>query len=154
MLAEKAPFISDNLIFTGSKSSRILGVDMKSGRLLHDSGSGLGGGSLAGSFSREKKIPMMPAIDKHKANDRSKDILDFAEEYETDIAEAAENSSFGPSTTSLWFGRVDYTLRCYSPPLRFLLFFHSSHFSICNDIVAFLFSLGPSIQTRAPNPSI
>jgi hypothetical protein len=40
MIAEKAPFVSihDNLIFTGQKSSRILGVDLRNGRIVHDTG--------------------------------------------------------------------------------------------------------------------
>lgn len=39
MIAEKAPFISsqDNLIFTGQKTSKILGVDLSNGKITHDS---------------------------------------------------------------------------------------------------------------------
>ena len=40
VLAEKAPFISqEGLLFTGQTSSRILGLDISSGKILHDSGS-------------------------------------------------------------------------------------------------------------------
>jgi len=39
MLAEKAPFISqEGLLFTGQTNSRILGVDIGSGKIVHDSG--------------------------------------------------------------------------------------------------------------------
>jgi hypothetical protein len=39
MIAEKAPFVSnqDNLFFTGQKTNRILGVDVRNGKIIHDS---------------------------------------------------------------------------------------------------------------------
>ena len=38
MIVDKSPFVAtDGIIFTGHKSSRLLGVDISNGRLLHDS---------------------------------------------------------------------------------------------------------------------
>ena len=65
MIAEKAseaPFISnqDNLIFTGHKTSRLLGIDVRSGRIIHDTG---GPGSK-----------LTPATDHFLTNKPSSDI--------------------------------------------------------------------------------
>eukprot|EP01036_Dinobryon_divergens_P019177 gene19177-26152_t len=38
MLVEKTPFVTpDGVIFTGKKTSRLLGVDISNGRVVHDS---------------------------------------------------------------------------------------------------------------------
>ena len=55
MIAEKAPFISsqDNLVFTGQKSSKILGVDLSNGKITHDS-SQLNAGNHANRAQRQR----------------------------------------------------------------------------------------------------
>jgi len=46
VLAEKAPYSSkDGLIFTGQKYSRLLGVDLNTGRVLHDTSDAIAGSS-------------------------------------------------------------------------------------------------------------
>lgn len=67
MIAEKAPFVStqDNLFFTGQKTNRILGVDVRNGKIIHDSsiiGSklsrGLDGSLITTRVDGSKRAPL------------------------------------------------------------------------------------------------
>jgi len=79
-LTEQTPFISkEGLVFTGQKSSKIMGFDVHTGKVLFDNGE-----KIRTSVSTLPSIKKLPTVHTH---------------------------SPVPSTNSIWFGRVDYSLR-------------------------------------------
>lgn len=88
MLAEKAPFINeDGLVFSGSKKSRLLGVDVSSGNVFHDS-------SEDDGCNRLRRLPPGDAGGKEK---------------EKGSGEGVSN----PIVSPVWIGRTDYTVRAF-----------------------------------------
>lgn len=97
MLSDKDPYVSqDGLIFTGQKTSRLFGVDLRDGKIFHDTGNpeGLGKSSLAdlpsqkhGRTSRRMIGSTSSTLGGHSDKEKSK---------------------------QLWIGRVDYTLRAFN----------------------------------------
>jgi hypothetical protein len=93
MLAEKTSFVNeDGLVFSGSKRSRLMGVDVSSGSMFHDSDTadtaGISGGSLPFSSADDED-----ALDP--------DNFDGERSVVTD--------TFSP----MWIGRTDYTVRAF-----------------------------------------
>jgi hypothetical protein len=80
-LTEQTPFISkEGLVFTGKKSSKIMGFDVNTGKVLFDNGEKI----------RTSSVNTLPAIKK---------------------LPTVHTHSPVPSANSIWFGRVDYSLR-------------------------------------------
>lgn len=80
-LTEQTPFISkEGLVFTGKKSSKIMGFDVNTGKVLFDNGEKI----------RTSSVNTLPAIKK---------------------LPTVHSHSPVPSANSIWFGRVDYSLR-------------------------------------------
>lgn len=79
-LTEQTPFISkEGLVFTGKKSSKIMGFDVNTGKVLFDNGE-----KIRTSVNTLPSIKKLPTVHTH---------------------------SPVPSVNSIWFGRVDYSLR-------------------------------------------
>lgn len=80
-LTEQTPFISkEGLMFTGKKSSKIMGFDVNTGKVLFDNGEKI----------RTSSVNTLPSIKKLPTVHTHSPVL---------------------STNSIWFGRVDYSLR-------------------------------------------
>ena len=95
MLAEKAPFLSQSgLLFTGEKASRILGVDIDSGRMVgHGSQGKVDIRRLESDSSRSR-------------------ILSHHHKFNGNKVRGNRNQAVS-SKSPLWIGRVDYTIRAF-----------------------------------------
>lgn len=106
MLVEKAPFTThDGLIFTSQKNSRVIGVDLGSGRVVHDvltSGGIMGLGSEGKRTSRQGRGAVF---------DRDRDRA-----YAADSSAGVSYRGAGgrkSHRSPFWLGRTDYTLRAF-----------------------------------------
>ena len=104
MLVEKAPFTThDGLIFTSQKNSRVIGVDLGSGRVVHDV---LSSGGIMGLGSEEKRT----------SRQGRGAIFDRDRAY---VADSSAGSSHRGARdrkshrSPFWLGRTDYTLRAF-----------------------------------------
>ena len=91
MLAEKTPFVNDDgLVFSGMKRSRLMGVDMNSGSVFHQSD------SLA-----------------HDSDPTDGRLPEGGERDELRPDEFRPATTLDASVRPLWIGRTDYTVRAF-----------------------------------------
>ena len=106
MLVEKAPFTThDGLIFTSQKNSRVIGVDLGSGRVVHDV---LTSGGIMGLGSEEKRTSRQG---RGAVFDRDRDRA-----YAGDSSAGVSYRGAGgrkSHRSPFWLGRTDYTLRAF-----------------------------------------
>ncbi|KAJ1415678.1 hypothetical protein B484DRAFT_158841 [Ochromonadaceae sp. CCMP2298] len=87
-LAEQAPFVSnEGLVFTGKRTTKVVGLDLSSGKVLHDfSGKASAGGALQGTEALGGGAKKLPSA----------------------VGAGTGAVSRG---SAVWFGRVDYSVR-------------------------------------------
>ena len=106
MLVEKAPFVThDGLIFTSQKNSRVIGVDLGSGRVVHDL---LGSGGIMGTGPDDMKRSNLQG--RGATYDRERTVGG-------DGGGGSYRGGGGGGRKShrspFWLGRTDYTLRAF-----------------------------------------
>ena len=104
MLVEKAPFTThDGLVFTSQKNSRVIGVDLGSGRVVHDV---LSSGGIMGLGSEEKRT----------SRQGRGAIFDRDRAYVSDSSAGSSHRGARDRKSHrspFWLGRTDYTLRAF-----------------------------------------
>ena len=92
MLAEKTPFVNDDgLVFSGVRRSRLMGVDINSGSIFHQSD----------SLSEDPSQPGRPMP------------LGDSPEDELRPEDFSPPAALGSNARPLWIGRTDYTVRAF-----------------------------------------
>lgn len=113
MLAEKTPFISqEGLLFTGQTNSRILGVDIGSGKIVHDSSEDASGRKALGFFRKDRIGPDPLWIGRVDYTVRAYNQITGREQFNLTYSELKPINSYGRHGT---LGNLPHCITSHRP---------------------------------------